>query len=676
MQISTVLLIILAAVVSLCIAVFQYFYKVKRQKSSVWLTILRFISIFSALLLLINPKFTKEEYYIEKANLIVLTDNSTSIPKLDGDIEVLESVDKLKASNALSEKYTINSYTFGKNIEEGDSTRFNESITNVARALNSVNEIYENSSNVIVLLSDGNQTLGTDYEYLNLSKNLHIYPIVVGDTTTYLDLRVNQVNVNKYTFLKNKFPVEANILYTGNSPVNSIVRIYLDGKQVFRELVSFRNNNSSKTINALIEASSVGIKSLKIEVDVIDNEKNKTNNIKEFAIEVIDEKTNVGLVTSITHPDIGALKKVIEANEQREVQILNPNASEEILENIDVFILYQPNTTFENIYSFLEKRGGGKFTITGTKTDWNFLNKVQSNFKKDSYNQLEEVIAVKNQGFGLFDISGLSLLGFPPLESGLGELNILKPYETIATQRIKGVDLDTPLFFVINDNSRREAVLAGENIWKWRVQTYRDERSFKNFDDFIGKLLLYLSEVKQKSRLNLDYENLYDGNSLSKISASYFDNSYTFDANANLNLKLNKLESSFTRESPMLLKGSSYEYSLEDLESGTYEFTVTASKEKISKSGKFKILDFDLENQFLSANYKKLRRLSDKNRGQTYFPNHVDELIDELTNDNRFTPIQKSKRNVVSLIDFRYLLILMVLTLSAEWFIRKYNGLL
>ena len=126
----------------------------------------------------------------------------------------------------------------------------------------------------------------------------------------------------------------------------------------------------------------------------------------------------------------------------------------------------------------------------------------------------------------------------------------------------------------------------------------------------------------------------------------------------------------------MLLKENSYEYSLENLEPGTYEFTVSESKEKVKKSGTFKILDFNLEDQFLAANYKKLQRLSQNSMGTSYFPNEIETLAKDLQNDKRFTPVQKSNRNVVSLIDFRYLLFFMALALAIEWFIRKYNGLL
>ena len=126
----------------------------------------------------------------------------------------------------------------------------------------------------------------------------------------------------------------------------------------------------------------------------------------------------------------------------------------------------------------------------------------------------------------------------------------------------------------------------------------------------------------------------------------------------------------------MLLKGSFYEVDLSDLEAGEYLFTITVEGENLKRSGSFKILDFNPEKQLLSANYDKLKRLADNTGGKLYFPNDMDALVNDLSTSEQYRPVQKSKQNIVSLIDFRILLGLIVLTLALEWFIRKYNGLI
>jgi hypothetical protein len=61
--------------------------------------------------------------------------------------------------------------------------------------------------------------------------------------------------------------------------------------------------------------------------------KNTYNNSKNFAVEVIDQKTKIAL-TAINHPDVAALKRSIESNAQRTVTIVKPNAVNSLKEYI------------------------------------------------------------------------------------------------------------------------------------------------------------------------------------------------------------------------------------------------------------------------------------------------------------------------------------------------------
>ena len=123
-----------------------------------------------------------------------------------------------------------------------------------------------------------------------------------------------------------------------------------------------------------------------------------------------------------------------------------------------------------------------------------------------------------------------------------------------------------------------------------------------------------------------------------------------------------------------MYKQNNYQVDLSDLESGEYSFTLNANSE-IKSSGSFSILAFDLEKQFLNANYKKLQRLAENTNGTAYFDENVNELFEELISDNRYKPVLKSTKNVVPLIDLKWLLFLLVILLAIEWFSRKYYGL-
>lgn len=124
----------------------------------------------------------------------------------------------------------------------------------------------------------------------------------------------------------------------------------------------------------------------------------------------------MGIVSDMLHPDIGALKKSIESNEQRSVTLLKPTADQSQLEEMGLIMLYQPNRNFRNVYTFLENSGANYVTITGSKTDWNFLNGVQESFSVTGSRQPEDILPVLNNAFGLFGLSDFSVDGFPPLK--------------------------------------------------------------------------------------------------------------------------------------------------------------------------------------------------------------------------------------------------------------------
>jgi len=685
MNINTVLLIILAVIVALGIVLFQYYYKTKRKgRLTLILSLLRFLAFFGVFLLLINPKFTKNEYRIEKANLIVLVDNSTSVASSKDTIQRL--LNEIEENNAIKDRFNLQQYGFGAKLT-GENTKngiptinldslFIQKNTNITEALRAIQEIYSASNAAILLLTDGNQTLGQDYEFYGKNQKFPIYPMAIGDTTRYDDVAISQVNANRYAFLKNKYPIEIYLSYNGKTDVRSALKVSVDGKTVFRQNISFSDTDNSKTINALLDANSVGLKNLVVSVDSLANERNTSNNSRQIAVEVIDEKTDIAIISNLLHPDIGALKKAIESNEQRSVSVKKPNINIKQFDDVDLFILYQPDASFKTVYDYIQRKKANIFTITGTQTDWNFLNTVQKGFSKNSYNQAEEVFPTLNSGFALFNINDFSIQDFPPLNSNLGEIQLDTSGEILLTQRIKGAELDQPLLAVIGKDTQREAVLFGENSWKWRMQSFRNEQNFKNFDEFIGRLVLYLSTNTSKERLTSEYSSVYAGNSTAKITATYFDETYVFEANATIDLKLKNTGTEVVTEMPMLLKGSYYESDLSNLAPGKYDFTVSVRNENLSKSGSFTILDFDVEKQLVTTDYQKLGRLAKNTGGEVYFPSQIETLLSDLSKDNSFLPIQKGEQNTVPLIDFRWLLALIALALVAEWFIRKYNGLL
>ena len=677
MQTETLLYIILAGIIALLLALFQYGTKKRRlSKLNMLFSFLRFISIFSVLLLLINPKFDQVTLSTEKPNLIIAVDNSNSIIHLNQDKKVRDLVETISTNTDLKDKFNLEFYTFGSHLKNSDSITFLEKQTNIDNAFNGLSQIYKQSTSPTLIITDGNQTFGNDYEFAFSKYKQPIYPIILGDTVTYTDLKIEQLNVNKYAYLKNRFPIEAILVYNGNTNVNSKLEVSQGNNTVYSETVRFTKTNNSKVANFTLPALSVGVSSYKATLIPIENEKNKINNSKNFAVEVIDQKTKIAIISDFSHPDLGALKKSIESNEQRSVSFLN---STEIISQINDFqliILYQPNNKFNNLFEVLNSENKNKFVIIGTKTDLNFLNRIEKNYQYEITQQLEDYQAELNLNYSPFIINAIDFESFPPLKSNYGSVNFTIPFQFILNKTVRGVSTKEPLLATFETNNRREAVLFGENIWQWRAQSYINSKSFNPFDDFIGKLVQYLASNKRKSRLDLEYEPFYNGSTNIIIKAQFFDKNYQFDSRETLSITLKDDILGEERVFPLILKNNNYQVDLSNLSPSRYSFTVKASGENISKSGNFQILEYNVEQQFLNANVTKLQQLATNSLGTSYFIDSTENLINDLLIDNRYIPIQKSNKNSLPLIDWKYLLILIALSLSTEWFLRKYNGLI
>tara|TARA_R110002050_G_scaffold5560_3_gene24555 strand:- start:6371 stop:8404 length:2034 start_codon:yes stop_codon:yes gene_type:complete len=673
----TILYIVIAGIIAPFLALFLYKKKDKgHRRLNALFIFLRFITLFAVLLLIINPKFEKVTFYLEKPNLILAVDNSSSIRYSNQDKKVLELVKSLKTNKQLNSKFNIELYTFGNTLKASNSLLFTEQDTNIDLVFNQLSQVFKNDMAPMVLITDGNQTYGNDYLYTSSQYKQPIYPIILGDTITYTDLSIQQLNVNKYAFLKNDFPVECIVVYNGNHSVTSRFEVSSDKTILYSSTLHLSKSNNSKVINFTLPAKKVGVTTYKATIVPIDNEKNIINNSKSFAVEVIDQKTNVAIVSDFPHPDIGSLKKSIENNEQRSVSILSPTNYLSQKNDFQLVILYQPNNKFKSVIESLHSNNISKFIIIGTDTDLNFLNAVNPFFTQEITNQREDIQALINTSYSPFILDDVNFESFPPLKSNFGMISFSVPYETLLYKRIGSNTTTIPLLATYKTRGRREAVLFGEDIWKWRSQSFLNTKSFTDFDDFIGKIIQYLAISKPKSRLNLEYESFYNGANGIIIKAEFFDKNYNFDNREALTIKVKDASTNKEQTFPFILKNNRYQVDLSRLPPSEYTFTVSATNEKISQIGAFKILEYNVEQQFLNANINKLQQVAARSSGNSYFIEHTDSLINDLINENTFITIQKENKNTISLIDWKYLLFLIVLSLTMEWFLRKYNGLI
>jgi hypothetical protein len=428
-------------------------------------------------------------------------------------------------------------------------------------------------------------------------------------------------------------------------------------------------------LNLLLPADKVGLHVFKGMISSNEKEKNSYNNSKNFAVEIIDQKTNFAIVSAINHPDIGALKRAIESNAQRKVTIIKPNSINS-LQNFNTLILYQPTNEFKTIFENNKLAGVNTFIITGNNTDFNFLNQQQNNLVFKMSGQKEDYLAEFNSQFNLFAIDNLGFENFPPLQNAFGAISTNGTVSTLLSSKIRNIETNSPLLAFAENQGKRSAFLLGENLWKWRMQSYVDQHSFEKFDVFVDKIIQFLVSNDSKKSLVVNHESFYNSGDAIEILASYFNKNYEFDEKARLTISITNDKTKQIKNYDLLKGNNSFKVNLDGLSAGGYNFSVKELNSKTSYSGHFEILDFDIEKQFVNPDVEKLNQLATQTQGKVYYPNQVEHLIQSLLNTENYKAIQKEISTKSPLIDWIWLLVLIAITLTSEWFIRKYNGML
>lgn len=675
MTLLTYFLLVLALIVAFLLSFYQYLYPNKKVGFHVYLLLgLRTISWMCVLLLLINPKFQWVSFQEVKPVLPVYIDNSTSVGYLSS-LETVETLQRqIKNNKSLNQQFDVQFYSLDSDVNATDTLNLKGKQSHLEKAGKHNRVRYRNKRFPTLLLTDGNQTKGNDFAYAFDVQN-PVYSVVLGDTTAVADLNVQQINVNPYAFLKNKFPVEVFLQYTGMNAVASNFVIKQDNRILYQQKVDFSQEKRSQILQVLLPAQKVGVQVFKAILESDLEEKNKDNNTQNFAVEVIDQKTEVALISEINHPDLGALKRAIESNQQRNVKILKPGKIDD-LSAFDVLVLYQPNGAFRNIFEQNNKLQKNTWMITGLGTDFNFLNQMQTGFQFKMSKSKEDYLSAFNTQFNLFLTEDKGFESLPPLQNPYGTMTIQGDWQTLMFAKIRNSVLEQPLWALGTNGNSRTAFLLGEDLWKWRSKVYLNTESFDAFDLLIDKTIQFLNTNDRRKNLVVTHKNFYNSGDNIEINAQFFNKNYEPEPNAQLTLTWVDKNSQKSYMADLLRSTQSFKANLEGIPVGSYNFTVKEKKSNAVYQGSFEVIDFDIEKQFVTPNFSKLQELAAQTAGNVMMPNQLEDFLKKLSNSQEYPIIEKQIKRKIPLIEWYFLLILLVITLGSEWFIRKYHGLL
>jgi len=649
------------------------------------MAVLRFITVSFLAFLLLSPLIVMLENTIEKPIIIVARDNSESILiNKDSTYYKGEYVDQTKDFiESLKNDFEVIELAFGDVVSEDKGFTFDQKTTNFSEL---TREIFTRFSGrnigAVILSTDGIYNKGSNPYYESGDFDFPVYTVALGDTSLQRDLFISELNTNKIAFLGNNFPVQVFVKANKLKGQTTKISLFHNSETVFSEVIKIESEEFEKTINLQTEAKPAGLQRYRISLMTLDGEISKENNHRDFVVEVIENRQKILVLSNSPHPDVAALKKAFEKNENFEVIHQNINDFTGKITDYNLVVLHQlpsvknPATT---VLADLLKNNISVLFVLGSQSNIKQINALNTGFSiSQRVNSIDESQGIFNKEFLRFEVNEdfVEMVRFlPPLSSPYGEYAINGDAGVVFWQKIKNVTTSRPLIFFTDYNSTKIGCICGEGIWKWRIQDFVQNNSHNLFDEFFNKISQYLSLKLKKQQFTVSAKNVYPENESVLFSAELYNESYELVNEADVTLEITDQNN---KKYPFTFSKTDNAYRLNAgmFPPGDYTWVakVTNYKKAYSTGGKFTVVPVQMEAQNTRADHGLLFRIAEKTGGKMFFPSQYDQLLDHIRSNKDIVPVSYSDKNYKDLINLKWIFFALLVLISAEWFFRKYFG--
>lgn len=622
-----------------------------------------FRTIFTSVLafLLLNPIIKSDTNIVEKPIVIIAKDNSRSVKENINDslYRLVEDLDD----------FEVYKYSFSEKITNGFSQNNDGLRTNYSQLFYELNNKFENRNLAgVVLASDGCYNTGLNPNYL--SYNFPVYSIALGDTADYKDIRIDDIVNNDIAFLGNTFPLEISLASNLTKNAASKLSIWNNGVKLHEESVKFSKDIDYNNYTVYLPANKIGLQTYTIQVGMLDGEKNSINNSLNTYIDIIDSRWNILVLKDRNSPDLAAYKSAIADNKNYKIEVKDINEGI-VIDKYQLIVLFGVNNV--------------PASIINNNTPLIIFNAIESHYVNlnspiifTSKGGMQEVSSYKNSSFSRFSFSAdlLRLITeAPPLFTSFGSYNFEGNIEFVLNQKVGAFESNNPVIMIQQLDSRKVSFISAEGWWRWKLYDYSLNNNNLAFNELFSKLSQYLILKDDKSLFRVQYDKQYEENNEVVFRAELYNESYELVNDKEVVFQLidqrgRKYNFQFSKESNELVAN------LGVLEVGTYSFTISVQGSDLVKKGVFDVKKIQLEQLGLSANHDVLNKISFLSDGKVFYLNNIQNLIETIKGSSKNRKIIHSKSRLEGLINIPWICLILLVIISFEWLIRKYNSLI
>jgi uncharacterized membrane protein len=631
--------------------------------------------------------------------------------------------------NRLEQKFKTSLYGFSgalARLKDGNDLEGEGRTSDLSGALD---ETIKRSSGMplsaIVLATDGAANVPTDITNTLRelrARDIAVFTVGVGDTAKPLDAELTRINMPRRVLVGSRVNIETFVGLSGYSATKVLLGVREDGRAIKTEEFNLRGNDT-EAINLEITPTTPGVHRYTVEITPLDGEITVDNNKQDALVEVIQGPLRLLHVEGEPRWELGKIREALQLNEknivlvslqrtgenkfyrqgignQVELSTGFPKTEEELF-SYDGLVIGSVEAGFfsadqlRSIEAFVARRGGGLLALGG---------RLSFDGGKYKGTALEDLLPLSLTG-GPVDEENTYAPVYKPFLTGAGQahpitrlnddrganqkiwndlppisvsealLNV-KPGATVLLEARKVDGSGAPLPLLVQQRYGRGQTLAltAADTWRWRM---RMDAKNNSHETFWRQMLRYVvSGTPQQIEVSTA-KDVYSMDDTVNIVADVRDRKFNAVGDAHATARVTK-PSGATVDVPLkfttLNNANIYTGEFKADELGQHRIELLGTSASLGQlNAQSNVLVSDLNREYYSAaqNSDLLKRIAAETGGKYYTPAQVKSLLDDLT--YRQTPY--SERVTKDLWDMPVNFVLLIGLLSAEWFLRKREGL-
>ncbi len=660
---------------------FVYLYKIIfNEKWHQFLISYRIIIFFILGILLFNPVINFSDEKEKKLDWAIFIDNSASIkyhqtPSINAVQLGIESL-----VNKLSEKdISYHLYQFADKIQKVNSPQLigNGVTTNIGIIPETIKQLGNQIAGAVII-SDGLITEGKDPIKDFQEFDFPIHTIGIGEGSELVDVTIESIDAPTVVLKSDWVDVNITIQSVGNIGDRLSVSLYNNRELQGSKHIRLMGMESKKEVNFRFRPKEIGKQQYEVRISSVEDEIDIQNNRQKFSLLVLKDRYKVALLTGSPNKNTSVLKQKLKNNPRVEldhfIRITETRFQPAIKTfwespyELIIFDNYPIKPLSSNFVRILGKKllsnQSALFLILGpnqTIVSFNGITSILGVVTEDSTIE-------SNRFYWEFVDEQIDAGGnFPPLKQ-----NILITGKQVSSDTLAVTEQGWPLWLRNQNGTIRTMIWTSPelNTLYFHDQKLSQEGSFSViWNQSISWLLKSGGEHENFFRLN---KNRYQQGEMVQVTGTQpFEKTQDKTENIIINVTHGSTDI-ITRDILYNIEEQRWLGDFRATGPGEYNYSIQlGSNQDPIQTGTFQILESQIELNQVYLNKKLLATISNSTDGQFFVWDSRDSLFSEINPKVR----REFKAEIIKFNESRVLLIIMILLLCVEWFIRRNRGL-